>query len=407
MPLFEYRVRSVSGQLERGVRKSNSAEELGAVLIQENVFPIDIREVSESKTWRERFREVYYRALHNEELALFARHMHTLCEADVPLALCLSELAKQTRSPILAECLPKIVERVEQGEPLSSALGAYAEVFPPLAVHILKVGEDSGKLAKAFLDLHEYLQFEQSNRKQIEGTMRYPIFILVSVLSVIGILNVFIVPNFANFYAGSGMKLPWQTEFLLKSSHFFVNYGLYFLSLLVLSIFLIRRYIKTSEGQLAFGKFQLSVPIFGKLSRKILLIRISHSLGVMLASGISIVPALKLIRPIAGNAYIADQLYELRNRLERGLPLIEAMQVVSLFSSVEILMLSVGEKKGELHSALHYISSLHAQELPYHLKSLNEAIGIVLTLSVSLLILFVAMGIYMPIWNMVDLTKTH
>lgn len=407
MPLFEYRVRNALGQLEKGVRESNSAEELGGVLIQESLFPIDIRELTQTKTWRQTLREIYYRSVHGEELALFSRHMHTLCEADVPLALSLNELAKQTRSPILSECLPKIIERVEQGEPLSYALGAYPDVFPPLAVHILKVGEDSGKLAKAFLDLHEYLQFEQNNRKQIEGTMRYPIFILVSVFSVIGILNIFIVPNFANFYTGAGMKLPWQTEFLLQSSYFFVHYGLYLVAMLVLSIILIRRYIQTPEGSLAFGKLQMTAPIFGKISKKILLIRITHSLGVMLASGIPIVPALKLIRPIAGNAYIAAQLYELRNRLERGVPLMEAMNVVSLFSSVEILMLSVGERKGELHSALHYIANLHAQELPYHLKSLNEAVGLVLTLTVSLLILFVALGIYMPIWNMVDITKTH
>ncbi len=181
---------------------------------------------------------------------------------------------------------------------------SYPAVFSPLMVNLIRIGESTGHLSEAFSHIHQYLSFEATNIKQIKSAFRYPLFIIGSIILAMVVLNTFVIPSFAKFYVNLSMTLPWETQLLISTSHFFVHYGLYALVAIIIGSFMTLRYIKTAEGRLHWHQFLFKIPILGKLLKRIILIRFCQSLSIMLSSGLPITQALELTRQTISNSVI-------------------------------------------------------------------------------------------------------
>lgn len=404
MPQYTYRGRDQSGALRTGQRFANNVDHLNADLIHEGISPIQISEVTSKKSLQDMFQDYFYTSAENsEEMAIFARQMQLLHKAGVPMVTALNQLAANTRSKRLAKALAGISILLEQGQSLATAMQQYPSIFSPLIINVVKIGENTGHLAEAFGHIHEYLEFEVNNSKQIKSAFRYPAFVLLSITFAIIVLNIFVIPTFSRFYGGLHMDLPWQTKLLIGTSDFIRHYGFYFLAACAIGAFFLFRYIGTAEGRYQWNRFELYIPVFGKLLKRIILIRFSQSLAIMLGSGLSVTQSLALVNEIILNTYITRQITGMQEAIEGGTAFTHAIAKVNLFTPLEIQILAVGEKNGELSPALSYIANFHSQEISFDLKRIHDLIGPIMIAAVSILILIIALGVYLPIWNMIDL----
>lgn len=404
MPSFTYRGRDKSGNLRSGDRVATTADVLNEELSKEGIFATEIREQVSSESAFDRLKAY----LHNrskllDELAMFARQMSLLIKSGVPIIPAIRQLATFTRSLTLANALNGISDNLEKGKSLSASMELYPNVFSPLIYNLIKIGENTGHLTEAFGHLHRYLEFESRNRKMIKATFRYPIFVIVSIVIAILVLNIFVIPTFAKLYSGLGTTLPWETRALITSSNIVTHYGIFILIGIAFCIYLFNRYVNTPSGRLKFSKFKLRMPIYGNVYRRLLLIRLTQTLAIILNSGIPISQGLTLVKQAMGNQVIEDQMKEAQEQIERGTSFSQAMMKISLFSPLENQIIAVGEKEGELGPSMDYIASFHGSEIEYDLKRLSDSIGPILIGFISVLVLIIALGIYLPIWNMVDL----
>lgn len=407
MPQYLYRGRDKEGRLRVGQRFSSNIDMLNSELIKEGISTIQITVAKDEHSYWDKLKDwVQGKSLYISELSIFARQMQLLHQANVPITTALKQLGSHTRSHKLAHALNGVIEHLEKGESLATSMQHYPQVFSNLMVNIIQIGENTGHLSESFSQIHDYLEFEANTTKQIKSAFRYPIFVTTSIVFAFIVLNLFVIPTFAKFYSNLTVSLPWETRLLIGISNFFVHYGLYFLIVILISGFFLFRYLKTREGQYRWNKLQLSLPLVGPLLRRIIIIRFTQSLAIILNSGISVTQGLILIKNIIINAYIIEQISHMQEAIERGVPFTHAIEKIDIFAPLELQILSVGEKNGELSPALSYIARFHSDEIQFELKRLNDFIAPILISVVSVLILIVALGIYLPIWNMINLVHS-
>lgn len=404
---FSYRGRDKEGRLRTGQRQANDADSLNAELLKEgiNVFQINLVKTKKSY-WDILHIKFQSDRLHLDELAIFARQMQLLHQANVPMVTAIKQLASFTRSGRLAEALYSLIDDLEKGQTLSVAMQQHVKIFSPIMVSIVQIGETTGHLSDAFGYVHQYLEFESTTRKQVKTIFRYPLFVLISIISAFIILNVFVVPTFAKFYLNLDIPLPWQTYILINVSNFLIHYGGYTLLFLILLSALLFRYLRTPHGKYRWHKYELHLPLVGNLLKRVLLIRFARAFKIVLHAGISIDQGLFLIKDTLTNTYVIDQLTQVQEAIKRGMAFTHAIVKISLLSPLEIQILSVGEKNGELGPAFDYIANFHGHEIEFDLKRINDQTGPILTGIMAILILIVALGVYLPVWNMVNLIRT-
>ncbi|HVE44652.1 MAG TPA: type II secretion system F family protein [Gammaproteobacteria bacterium] len=403
MPQFSYKGRDKEGKLRIGHRVALNAAKLGDDLLKEGISPIQILPYRPAFSYREKINDFLQgENLQREELAIFARQMQLLHQAGVGIVPALKQLAGYTRSFRLARALQGVTEHLEMGQDLATSMQYYPEAFSPLMVNVVRIGENTGHLSEAFGQLFKYIEFESHNAKQMRSSFRYPIFVFVAIFLSIIILNIFVVPTFARFYTNAEITLPWQTRVLIGSSHFFIHYGIYCLIFLIGLGIAAHYYLKTPQGKYRLGKYQLRVPLVGKLLKRIILMRFAQSFAIVLGSGISVTQGLGFVKEVIDNKYVSKQIGDMQEMIERGQTLTKSLSYVDLFSPLELQILSVGEKNGELVSALEYMTDFQSHEIEFELKRLSDAVGPILISVMSVLILIVALGVYLPIWNMVN-----
>lgn len=404
MPQFSYRGRDKVGTLRTGERFANSIDDLNNELAREGIFPLEIKELLVRDTYAETLKNFFQgETLHLEEMSIFARQMQLLNKSGVPIISALRQLAGYTRSNKLGVALKGVADYLEKGKSLSAAMSNYPNVFSPLVVNIVSIGENTGHLTEAFEHLHAYLTFEAKNRKMIKATFRYPMFVMIAIFLAITILNIFVIPTFARFYVNIDVGLPWETRFLIGMSNIFTHYGLVILFAIIGLCVMSYRYVHTPIGKYKFSHFLLRMPIYGKIYRRLILIRFSQSLAIILNSGIPISQGLTLVKNSLNNPYIEAQIVAAQELIERGNTFTQAMTKIELFSPLENQIIAVGDKNGELGPAMSYIGTFQSSEIEFDLKRLSDNLGPILIGLISGLVLIVALGIYLPVWNMINL----
>ena len=403
---FSYKGRDKEGRLISGQRHANDADSLNTELLKEGISVIQISLApSKHSYWDKIQNQLKSDHLDFDELAIFARQMQLLHQANVPMVTAIKQLATYTRSARFARVLYSVTDDLEKGQPLSISMQQHVEIFSPIMISIIQIGEKTGRLSEAFGHIHQYLAFESDTRKQIKTIFRYPLFVLISIFSAFIILNVFVIPTFAKFYVNLDVPLPWQTYILIGMSNFLTHYGGYTLLFFFLLGCLLFRYLHTTQGKYRWNKYELRLPLIGNLLKRVILIRFARAFKIVINAGISIDQGLLLIKDTLSNTYVTEQLAQVQEAIKRGTDFTHAIVKINLLTPLEIQILSVGEKNGELGPAFDYIANFHSHEIEFDLKRINDQTGPLLTGVMAILILIIALGVYLPVWNMVNLIK--
>ena len=237
--------------------------------------------------------------------------------------------------------------------------------------------------------------------------MRYPFFVLLALIGAIIIVNIYVVPTFANMFKNIGHQLPLPTRMLLASSNAFIHHWGKMLVVTLAIVFGIGHYLRTPNGELAFHRILLHVPIFGSMIRGTTLLKFSQTFGMTLDSGIPLIEGIELTAQATPNVYARLKILSMRESIERGNSVTQAATKTGLFNSLELQMLSVSEETGELSNMLGQISDHYKAEVEYDLKQLSGMIEPLLIVLLSVVVLFLALAIYLPVWDMATAMKSN
>lgn len=405
MPMFEFEGRSAAGQSISGKRPANSADLLSAELLKEGITPIRISETAAQTNALDSIRRLFRRKIKTEELSMFARQMHTLMKAGVPITTAIKQLGETARAPRITEVLQGVVRTLESGQDLASAFQRYPDVFSPLMVSMIRIGQNAGRLDEAFLRLNQYLELEGNTMKQAKAALRYPLFVLITVVVAIVIVNIFVIPTFGRIFARANVPLPTITVILVTISNVFINHWLFLLiAVLVIGIASFK-YLNTAKGKLQWHTLLLKLPILGNILQRIILMRFAQTFAITVNSGISITDGLALVGESIDNLYARQAIIAMQNAIQRGNSLTQAASASFLFTSLELQMLSVSEQTGALGEMLEQIAVFYQREVNYDLKRLNDMIEPLLIVILSVMVLILALAIYLPIWNMMQIVR--
>ncbi|NME03063.1 MSHA fimbrial biogenesis protein MshG [Aeromonas sp. DNRA1] len=399
MSSFAYKGRDSQGNAVSGV--VDAATEMAAAeqLMRRGVMPTELKP-GKAKAAALDWSLLLERGVRLDELVVFSRQMYALTRAGIPILRAIAGLEESAHSKPLKRALHALGEDLGNGRPLSSSMQAHPRVFSSLFVAIIHVGENTGQLEEAFLQLANYFELELETRKRIKTAMRYPSFVLIAIGIAMVILNIMVIPVFAGMFAKFGVELPLATRILLATSHFFVHYWWVMLGVLLAMVFGWRRWVSTVKGKLTWHRWQLKLPIVGSIIERSLLARFARSFSMMLKAGVPLNTALSLVADAVDNAWMAGRIRDMRAGIERGESLLRTAGSSGLFTPLVMQMIAVGEETGQVDDLLHEAAEYYEREVDYDLKSLTARIEPILIGIVAVMVLILALGIFTPMWDM-------
>lgn len=394
----------VTGSLEAA-----SAAAAADSLLERGLIPVELVEESNSnqnwsnfKQWIDSKRQP---KLGTPDLIIFCRQMYTITKAGVPLIGALKGLAAAIKHPTLQRALNEVAQELEAGMGLSIALGQHPHVFDPMFVNLVHVGENTGRLDEAFLQLADYLERDWENRKNIRTALRYPIFVISAIVIAVAVINVKVIPAFADMFSQFGAQLPLPTRILIGTSDFFVAFWPYLLAVVAGGWLVWRNYLKTEKGQRFWGQQKLRLPIVGDIVERASLARYSRSFAIMLKAGVPLTTALELCARVVDNLYLAERIRGIRNNIERGDSLLRSHTASGMFTPLVLQMIGVGEQSGQVDALLLEVAGYYEREVDYEIKSLSARLEPLLIVVMAILVLILALGIFLPMWEMYSIQR--
>jgi len=402
MAFFSYTGRNTAGELVQGVVEGADSGAVATQLFATGVTPVEIgetrpRQAGESIGVLQRLTQ---RPVSHEDLLLFSRQMYTLLKAGVPIMRALAGLQESSGNPTFRKVLQSIRENLDSGRPLSVALQRQEQVFSPFYVAMVYVGETTGMLEEIFLRLFNHLEFQEFMRNQVKSALRYPSFVLVAMAIAIVIINLFVIPAFAKVYKGFNAELPLITKVLIGFSELMVSSWPFLLASLIGAAFAFRGYTRTKAGKYVWDRFKLRIPIAGKIILKATLARFSRSFALSMRSGVPVVQGLTLVAQTVDNSFVAERVDKMREGVERGESVLRTAINAGVFTPVVLQMMMVGEESGSLDEMMQEIAGMYQREVEYELKTLGAQIEPILILCLGVLVLILALGVFLPIWDL-------
>ena len=405
MPYFAYKGRNARRELVRGKLENADSAAVADQLLNTGITPIDINPAGEpvSQEVEKWLARLTADKVQTVDLLLFSRQMYTLLKAGVPILRSLSGLQESVQNRTLVAALQDIRESLDSGRELSISLSRHPKIFSPFYISMVRVGEISGTLEEVFLRLFHYIEFESEMRGRIQSALRYPMFVIIVMAVALVVINIFVIPAFASVYKGFKTELPIMTKLLIGFSDFMVHSWPLLLVILVTAVIGARAYLRTSDGKFQWDKLKLRLPIAGPIMLKGTLARFARSFALAIKSGIPMVEALNAVALVVDNDFIAQRIEHMREGVERGESILRAAIATGVFTPVVQQMIAVGEETGELDDLMQEVAELYEREVEYEVKSLSEKIEPILIISLGVLVLILALGVFLPIW---DLGKT-
>jgi MSHA biogenesis protein MshG len=403
MPMFAYKGRSLRGESVSGQLEGDTPEAVASRLFNSGVTPIEIvaAKSAESADAGELWRKLGGGKPKTSDLIMFSRQMYTITKSGIPLLRGLKGLAESTHNIVLRRTLEDVIAGLESGRDLASSIGRHPDVFSTLYVSIVRVGESTGTLENSFLRLCEYLAQDQDVQDKVRSALRYPMIVMAAIAAAIGVITVFVIPNFAPLFKVLGDDIPMPTKIIMGVSTFTQNYWWLVLGLMAGAFVWAKQYTSTELGRYKWHRLKLRIQVVGKLTHEAILSRISRSLSISLAAGMPMIQTLNVIARSAGNDFMAERVMRLRDAVERGDPLSRAAATVGMFPPLVLQMMAVGEETGDLSELLDEVADFYEREVDYTLKNLSAMIEPIMVVAVGVAVLILALGVFLPMWNMI------
>lgn len=403
MARFSYIAIDQQGQKQRGIAEAESSFTLATRLKQSGLTIISAARQdaqSEPVNKPKSKSKLFAQKIKTEELVIFFRQLATMVEAGVQLVDSLNVLVDQIQNQRFHDVIAHVRNQLQGGTSFSAALAEYPDVFPVLAISMVKVAEVGGNLGNILDQLAAYIEQKDKIDKKIKSATSYPRFILIFFGIVVLAVVFGLVPVFKDIFESFGAQLPGPTLLILNTSNFLKHNLLIEVILLIALIAGFKFMQRNPKGRYFLDGLYFKIPIFGSLLLKSAVARFSQTLGTLIRNGVSLVDALQIAGETTNNVVIQGSLEKVRKAVVGGSALASALAEFPLFPAMMVKMIAVGEESGALEAMLAKVSEFNERQLNSTIDNLTAIIEPVLMIGLGILALIVVIALYLPIFQM-------
>ena len=407
MPKFIYQAINENGDTVPGILDAESIEAANFMLISRNLIPSKIKAQNKpgDNSWLKAI--LGTGIVKVMDLIMFTKQFHSMMVAGIPLLRILSILNDQTESRGLKDAISIIIQDINQGSSLSDALDKHPKIFSRLYCDMIKAGEMSGNVPIVLDRLIYIIEHEAKVKADIKSAFRYPLIVVVALGLAFIILLTFVIPQFAYSFSHAGITLPWPTKFAMLLYSFLSNYWYLIIAVILLIIFIMISYFKTSNGKFVRDSFLLEMPIVGPVFKKAALSRFASIFAILQSSGVPIMQSLTILSATMGNEALTRSFDHIRERIKEGAGISTPLKSAKYFTPMVIDMIAVGEESGNLDEMLRAVAKHYDDEVEYAIKGLSDAIGPILIVGLAAVVGFFALSIFLPLWDLTKLVTKH
>ena len=402
MSAFAWKGRNARGELVEGVIDADDDAAVADQLLATGVSPVSIAAKAHviGATTGNAWQALRASPVTTEDVLMFSRQMFTLQRAGVPILRALAGLQASTPKASVMALLADLRASLDQGRELATAMARHPTVFDGFYLAMIRVGEMTGRLTESFERLASHIEFELDVRARVKQALRYPTMVLVAIAIAMVVVNMFVIPTFANVFAGFKAELPFMTRLLLGVSGFTVRWWPVLLAASVGVAWAVRAYVATPEGRYRWDRLKLRLPVAGPIIMKATLARFARSIAMASRSGVPITRAMTVVSQTVDNAWMGQRIEQMRDAVERGESITRCATAAGFFTPIVLQMIAVGEETGSLDSLLVDIAQMYERETDYAIKGLSAAIEPILLLIIGAIVLVLALGVFLPLWSL-------
>jgi type IV pilus assembly protein PilC len=397
MPVFTFSGKDASGQKISGERNASNKQALAQALRRERITPGAIREKGKE------FSMPTFGSgkVGTKEIAIFFRQFSVMIDAGLPLVQCLEILAANQENQTFQKILTGVRTTVEGGATLANAMRGYPVVFDDLTTNMIEAGETGGILDIILQRLASYVEKAVRLKAAVKSALIYPVAVVSMAVLIVGALLKWVVPIFANLFAGLGVNLPLPTRIVIGLSGFVQTFWWVFIVGAFAIFFGIKQIRKHPRGRYYFDKLLLHVPVIGTLLRKIAVGRFTRTLGTLITSGVPILEGLSITAKTSGNAVLEEALMKVRKAIEEGRTIVDPLRECGVFPNMVTQMIGVGEATGAMDSMLQKIADFYEEEVDAATKDMLAMLEPFIIGALGIMIGGIVISLYMPLFAMI------
>ena len=399
MPTFAYTARTLGGELKTATMDAASRDDVVAQLKRQRLI---IVKVDQEKAKKRPGRITTRGSIKMRDVVIFTRQFSTMINAGLPLVQALDILSKQSENKALQEVTRQVVYDVESGNTVADALRKHPKAFTDLYVNMVAAGEAGGILDTILMRLATFLEKNDALVGKVKSAMIYPGVIMSVAAIAIMVLLIFVIPVFENMFASVNMALPLPTRIVIGASAFLTGYWWAVIAVIFFTVTSLRKYYRTSDGQLKIDTLLLKIPVLGDLLRKSAVSRFTRTLGTLISSGVSILDGLEITAKTAGNRVIHDAIMESRASIAGGDTISAPLQKSAVFPPMVISMIAVGEQTGGLDEMLTKIADFYDTEVDTAVSGLLSLMEPVMIVFLGVVVGGMVVAMYLPIFDMIN-----
>lgn len=402
MGAFEYVAVDTHGRERKGLIEGDTARHVRQLLREQQLLPVSVAEVAQTESKRVTTFGMG-RGISAMELALLTRQLATLVRSGLPLEESLLAVSQQSERPRIKSILLGVRSRVMEGHTLADGFAEFPKVFPEIYRATVSAGEQSGKLDNVLERLADYTENRQVIRQKINQALIYPIALTVMCFAIVSLLLIFVVPKVVGVFESTQRELPIATRILIGSSDFAREYGLYVAIALGIAVWLLRRWLKNEDPRRRFHRWQLSLPLIGRLVRGFNTARFTRTLSILTASAVPVLESLRISAEVVTSVPMREAVEEASARIREGSPIGKSLGASRLFPPMTIHLISSGETSGELDAMLERAATNQERELDGLIGTLLGLMGPALIVFMGLIVMGIVFALLLPIFQLNEL----
>ncbi len=397
MPVFTFSGKNAEGQKVTGERVSGNKQMLAQQLRRERITPGAIKEKGKE------FALPTFGSgkVKTKEIAIFFRQFSVMIDAGLPLVQCLEILAANQENMAFQKTLTGVRTSVEGGSTLANAMRQFPKVFDDLSTNMIEAGETGGILDTILQRLAAYVEKAVKLRAAVKSALIYPVSVISIAVLIVGALLKWVVPIFANLFAGLGVALPLPTRIVMGLSAFVGHFWWVAIGLGVAAVFGLKQLRAHPQGRYQMDKLMLHLPVVGELLRKIAVARFTRTLGTLITSGVPILEGLSITARTSGNAVLEQALMKVRKSIEEGRTIVDPLKECGVFPNMVSQMIGVGEATGAMDAMLQKIADFYEDEVDAATKDLLAMLEPLIIGILGVAVGGIVISLYMPLFSMI------
>ncbi len=404
MNKYRYKAVRMDGRICEDVILAENEQQALAEIRAAQLFPLELLDASRSSVKKSEINPG--KLTISEPLRIqFTKSLYTLVKAGVPILGALKVIREQTEDKSLQIVVESCIKDISVGKSFSDSLSIFPGVFSQIYIQSVKIGEISGTLEETLRYLTHLEEKEYRLKRDLKKSLRYPAITFLAIIIAFFVFTLFVFPQFMPLFQATQMELPLPTRMLMGISIILKKYWWLLLLLMASVVTAVYRFVQSPNGRLNIERYLFQMPILGRLIKFSYLARYVQMLFTLFKSGISILPALEIVKNAIDSKVLAAETEKIIQSLSSGKSFTEQLQHSDVFDPFAIQMLKIGEESGALEAMLEYVGKYYEKEVNDMVENMNTIIEPVLTVLLGIMVIFLALSLFLPMWNLMGTIK--